>query len=109
MTLRAHLAPAAADNSSDKPKGELAPQKPNTPLNRLFRAPSSLPEPRRRLKKVKVAKPDMAQAALETGSPPPFGSRNADFLDGILSQLISAGELGRKTDDREIKFSALRD
>ncbi len=104
LVVRQPAAPIAADSSADKSKNELALHKPGTPLNRMNRAPSPLPEPPRRLKKIKVPKPDMAQAELEDRLTRASGTRNADFLNGILSQVISAGELGRETDDREIDF-----
>lgn len=65
--------------------------------------PPLLPE-RPRSRQLKIPKPDMSTAALESRLVKAVGSRDPDFLRGLLSQLIAAGELGRETDDYEVNF-----
>jgi hypothetical protein len=65
--------------------------------------PALLPE-RPRSRQLNIPKPDMSTAALESRLVKAVGSRDPDFLRGLLSQLIAAGELGRETDDYEVNF-----
>ncbi len=65
--------------------------------------PALLPE-RPRSRQSKIPKPDMSTTALESRLVKAVGSRDPDFLRGLLSQLVAAGELGRETDDYEVNF-----
>jgi len=46
----------------------------------------------------------MSTTALEARLVKAVGSRDPDFLRGMLRQLIAAGELGHETDDYEVNF-----
>jgi len=46
----------------------------------------------------------MSTTALEARLVKAVGSRDPDFLRGMLRQLIASGELGRETDDYEVNF-----
>ena len=52
----------------------------------------------------KPPKPDMRTAALEARLVKAGVPRDDDFINGLLSQLIAAGELGREHDDLEVSF-----
>jgi hypothetical protein len=72
-------------------------------LEQTVAKPALLPE-RPRTRQLKIPKPDMSTAALEARLVKAVGSRDPDFLRGMLRQLIVAGELGRETDDHEVNF-----
>jgi hypothetical protein len=75
-----------------------------TAVTQTTAAPALSPSRALRSREFQIPKPDVSTAALEARVVKAVGSHDRDFVNGILSQLIAAGELGRKTDDLEVNF-----
>jgi len=73
-------------------------------LEQTTATPALLPERPMPSRQLDIPKPDVSTKALEARLVNAVGSRDPDFLRGMLRQLIAAGELGRETDDREVNF-----
>lgn len=84
---------SATRNSLEQPmdKSALAPERPKLRSNSLPNIPT----------------PDMRTAALEARLVKAGVPQHEDFINGLLGQLITAGDLGGRHDDLEVQFPPL--